>query len=172
MRVTRRSTAEWDKLAKWVIENELFSDNVRWLIQIPRLYDVFKKSGSVSDFQEVVRSACAPPCLGAVVADDRLAAQTSLSPCTKSPPTRRPIPSSTSSSNASSASTRSTTSPRPSAGFTASSPSRRTGTRRRIVRNRSPREMRVELTELTSSAIRVLAVLLVRQHHVAEQLAA
>jgi hypothetical protein len=36
------------------------------------------------------------------------------------------------------------------------------------VRNRSPREMRVELTELTSSAIRVLAVLLVRQHHVAQ----
>jgi len=51
------NTAEWDKLAKWVIKNELFSDNVRWLIQIPRLYDVFKKSGNVNDFEEVVRSA-------------------------------------------------------------------------------------------------------------------
>lgn len=52
----RRNTGEWDKLAKWVIKNELFSDNVRWLIQIPRLYDVFKKSGGVKDFEEVVRS--------------------------------------------------------------------------------------------------------------------
>lgn len=48
---------EWDKLAKWVVKNELFSDNVRWLIQIPRLYDVFKKSGGVESFEEVVSSA-------------------------------------------------------------------------------------------------------------------
>jgi AMP deaminase len=54
------NTGEWDKLAKWVINNELFSDNVRWLIQIPRLYDVFKKSGNVNDFEEVVRSALLP----------------------------------------------------------------------------------------------------------------
>ncbi|GAA5946034.1 hypothetical protein JCM10213_005459 [Rhodosporidiobolus nylandii] len=55
-----RSTSEWDKLAKWVIKNELFSDNVRWLIQIPRLYDVFKKSGNVNDFEEVVRNIFQP----------------------------------------------------------------------------------------------------------------
>lgn len=52
----RRSTGEWDKLAKWIVKNELFSDNVRWLIQIPRLYDVFKKSGGVESFEEIVRS--------------------------------------------------------------------------------------------------------------------
>ena len=50
------NTEEWDKLAKWIVKNELFSDNVRWLIQIPRLYDIFKKSGGVKDFEEVVRS--------------------------------------------------------------------------------------------------------------------
>ncbi|GAA6048249.1 hypothetical protein JCM3770_006503 [Rhodotorula araucariae] len=55
-----RNTAEWDKLAQWVIKNELFSDNVRWLIQIPRLYDVFKKSGGVNDFEEVVRNIFQP----------------------------------------------------------------------------------------------------------------
>ncbi|GAA5846091.1 hypothetical protein JCM9279_004783 [Rhodotorula babjevae] len=55
-----RNTDEWDKLAKWVIKNELFSDNVRWLIQIPRLYDVFKKSGGVKDFEEVVRNIFEP----------------------------------------------------------------------------------------------------------------
>ncbi|GAA5893782.1 hypothetical protein JCM5296_001132 [Sporobolomyces johnsonii] len=55
-----RSTSEWDKLAKWIVNNELFSDNVRWLIQIPRLYDVFKKSGGVKDFEEVVRNIFQP----------------------------------------------------------------------------------------------------------------
>lgn len=28
---------EWDKLAKWAISNKVYSDNVRWLVQIPRL---------------------------------------------------------------------------------------------------------------------------------------
>ena len=54
--VETRSTEEWDKLAKWIVNNNLFSDNVRWLIQIPRLYDVFKKSGAVESFEEIVRS--------------------------------------------------------------------------------------------------------------------
>jgi AMP deaminase len=31
------SLNEWDKLAKWAINNKMFSDNVRWMIQIPRL---------------------------------------------------------------------------------------------------------------------------------------
>lgn len=51
-----RSRGEWDKLAKWVVHNKLFSDNVRWLIQIPRLYEVFKASGSVQSFVEVIES--------------------------------------------------------------------------------------------------------------------
>ncbi|SCV71163.1 BQ2448_2751 [Microbotryum intermedium] len=55
-----RDVNEWDKLAKWVVKNELFSDNVRWLIQIPRLYDVFKKSGGVTSFEEVVRNIFEP----------------------------------------------------------------------------------------------------------------
>ena len=32
-----RSRKEWDKLAGWAIEHGVYSDNVRWLIQIPRL---------------------------------------------------------------------------------------------------------------------------------------
>lgn len=51
-----RSRGEWDKLAKWVVNNKLFSDNVRWLIQIPRLYEVFKASGTVESFGDVVTS--------------------------------------------------------------------------------------------------------------------
>jgi len=32
-----RSYDEWDKLAKWAIQHRVYSDNVRWLIQVPRL---------------------------------------------------------------------------------------------------------------------------------------
>jgi AMP deaminase len=32
-----RSRAEWDKLATWAVSHLVYSDNVRWLIQIPRL---------------------------------------------------------------------------------------------------------------------------------------
>ncbi|CAB53720.2 adenosine deaminase Ada1 [Schizosaccharomyces pombe] len=55
-----RNREEWDKLAAWIIDNELFSPNVRWLIQVPRLYDVYKKSGIVETFEEVVRNVFEP----------------------------------------------------------------------------------------------------------------
>ena len=51
-----RNLDEWDKLAKWVIKNKLFSHNVRWLIQVPRLYDIYKKTGIVETFEDVLRS--------------------------------------------------------------------------------------------------------------------
>lgn len=28
---------EWDKLAKWGVTHNVYSPNVRWLVQIPRL---------------------------------------------------------------------------------------------------------------------------------------
>ena len=49
-----RSLDEWDKLAAWVVDNKLFSPSVRWLIQIPRLYDVYKASKDIETFEEVV----------------------------------------------------------------------------------------------------------------------
>ncbi|KAI2625125.1 hypothetical protein GGS21DRAFT_531416 [Xylaria nigripes] len=55
-----RSLDEWDKLAAWVIDNKLFSHNVRWLVQIPRLYDVYKASGLMGSFEQVVRNIFQP----------------------------------------------------------------------------------------------------------------
>ncbi|CAI6331620.1 unnamed protein product [Periconia digitata] len=49
-----RDIDEWDKLAAWVIDNKLFSPNVRWLIQVPRLYDVYKATGLMENFQQVI----------------------------------------------------------------------------------------------------------------------
>ncbi|KAL2840142.1 hypothetical protein BJY01DRAFT_236835 [Aspergillus pseudoustus] len=55
-----RSIQEWDKLAAWVVDNKLFSPNVRWLIQVPRLYDVYKSSGMMENFEEVITNVFKP----------------------------------------------------------------------------------------------------------------
>lgn len=49
-----RSLDEWDKLAKWIINNKLYSHNVRWLVQVPRLYEVYKANGSINTFEDIV----------------------------------------------------------------------------------------------------------------------
>ncbi|KAI5920775.1 AMP deaminase [Camillea tinctor] len=55
-----RSLDEWDKLAAWVVDNKLFSHNVRWLIQIPRLYDVFKATGLMASYEQIVKNVFQP----------------------------------------------------------------------------------------------------------------
>ncbi|KAG5985227.1 hypothetical protein E4U55_000050 [Claviceps digitariae] len=55
-----KSIDEWDKLASWVVDNKLFSHNVRWLIQIPRLYDVYKASSLMSTFEQIVKNIFQP----------------------------------------------------------------------------------------------------------------
>ena len=49
-----RDLEEWDKLAAWVIDNKLYSPNVRWLIQIPRLYDVYKASHLMENYEQTI----------------------------------------------------------------------------------------------------------------------
>jgi AMP deaminase len=51
-----RNLQEWDKLAKWVVKHKLFSHNVRWLIQVPRLYEVYKGSGQIDTFEDLLKS--------------------------------------------------------------------------------------------------------------------
>lgn len=55
-----RTLDEWDKLAAWVVDNKLFSPNVRWLIQVPRLFDVYKSSGLMDRFDEVIKNLFQP----------------------------------------------------------------------------------------------------------------
>lgn len=55
-----RSEDEWDKLASWIVDNKLFSHNVRWLIQVPRLYDLYKTTGNVQTFQDILRNLFLP----------------------------------------------------------------------------------------------------------------
>ncbi|KAI1542956.1 Add Adenosine deaminase [Pyrenophora tritici-repentis] len=55
-----RDIDEWDKLAAWVVDNKLFSPNVRWLIQVPRLFDVYKATGLMDNFQQVIVNVFQP----------------------------------------------------------------------------------------------------------------
>ena len=55
-----KSLDEWDKLAAWVVDNKLFSHNVRWLIQIPRLFDVYKSTGLMDNFEQVIINVFQP----------------------------------------------------------------------------------------------------------------
>ncbi|KAF4519197.1 hypothetical protein B566_EDAN013490 [Ephemera danica] len=55
-----KSPDEWDKLADWAISNNVYSDNVRWLIQIPRLFDIFKSNKIISNFQQCLSNIFLP----------------------------------------------------------------------------------------------------------------
>ncbi|TGZ73554.1 hypothetical protein CRM22_001446 [Opisthorchis felineus] len=55
-----RSIDEWDNLAKWAIKCEVYSENVRWLIQIPRLFDVYHTKGSMKYFQDILTNVFLP----------------------------------------------------------------------------------------------------------------
>ncbi|KAG0265098.1 AMP deaminase [Linnemannia exigua] len=55
-----RAENEWDKLADWVVNNKLFSPNVRWLIQVPRLYNVYKATKTVENFEQVIQNIFKP----------------------------------------------------------------------------------------------------------------
>ena len=55
-----RRLAEWDTLASWVLNNRVVSKNVVWLIQIPRLYNVYKSQGTMQNFQQMLDNIFLP----------------------------------------------------------------------------------------------------------------
>jgi len=55
-----RKAMEWDILASWVVANNLYSDNNVWLIQIPRLYNLYKDSGVIDNFQQMLDNIFEP----------------------------------------------------------------------------------------------------------------
>lgn len=52
--------SEWSDLAAWVVDNNLFRPNVRWMVQIPRLFSVYRQSGILNNFQEMLTNIFAP----------------------------------------------------------------------------------------------------------------
>ncbi|KAK6245088.1 hypothetical protein QUC31_011497 [Theobroma cacao] len=55
-----RKQSEWDQLASWIVNNDLYSENVVWLIQIPRLYNIYKEMGIVTSFQNILDNIFIP----------------------------------------------------------------------------------------------------------------
>ena len=54
------SASEWDALSGWVCDNSLFHYNVRWMIQVPRLYAMYKAAGKVQHFGEMLDNIFRP----------------------------------------------------------------------------------------------------------------
>ncbi|KAK5912430.1 hypothetical protein CesoFtcFv8_002305 [Champsocephalus esox] len=55
-----RCRDEWDKLAQWALKHRVYSDNVRWLIQVPRLFDVYKTKKQLANFEEMLENIFMP----------------------------------------------------------------------------------------------------------------
>jgi AMP deaminase len=55
-----RKASEWDGLARWFYVNKLAHKNVRWLIQVPRLYHAYRTNNDVASFGEFLNNIFAP----------------------------------------------------------------------------------------------------------------
>ncbi|CAK6955540.1 AMP deaminase 2-like isoform X1 [Scomber scombrus] len=55
-----RSRDEWDNLAQWAVKHRVHSHNVRWLIQVPRLFDVYHTKKQLANFQEMLENIFMP----------------------------------------------------------------------------------------------------------------
>ncbi|OMO97581.1 hypothetical protein COLO4_14507 [Corchorus olitorius] len=49
-----RKQSEWDQLASWIVNNDLYSEN------IPRLYNIYKEMGIVTSFQNILDNIFIP----------------------------------------------------------------------------------------------------------------
>jgi len=55
-----KSRDEWHKLAVWIVSNKLASPNVRWGIQIPRLYESMRAARHITTFGDMLQNVFAP----------------------------------------------------------------------------------------------------------------
>jgi len=51
---------EWDQLAKWAVDHQVHSEQQRWLIQVPRLYDIFRNHSLISSFNDLIENLFRP----------------------------------------------------------------------------------------------------------------
>ncbi|KNG78345.1 AMP deaminase [Plasmodium falciparum IGH-CR14] len=51
---------EWLKISKWVLNNQLSSIRVRWMIQVPRLYHIYKKMKLINTFADFLSNIFSP----------------------------------------------------------------------------------------------------------------
>jgi len=55
-----RALDEWERLAEWAVRHVMFSTQVRWIIQVPRIFNVFLQMKAVENFEEMMRNIFLP----------------------------------------------------------------------------------------------------------------
>ncbi len=55
-----RKQNEWSKLGNWVVTHKVYSDQVRFFVQIPRLYNVYREANEISCFADMLRNIFLP----------------------------------------------------------------------------------------------------------------
>ncbi|XP_071257714.1 AMP deaminase 3-like isoform X1 [Salvelinus alpinus] len=55
-----RSADEWDSLSKWFIQHKVHSTNMQWIIQVPRIYDIFKSKKLITNFAKMLENIFLP----------------------------------------------------------------------------------------------------------------
>lgn len=55
-----RSASEWESLATWFIQHKVHSPNMRWMIQVPRIYDIFKSKKLIPSFAKILENVFRP----------------------------------------------------------------------------------------------------------------
>ncbi|KAI4901661.1 hypothetical protein NFI96_012834 [Prochilodus magdalenae] len=55
-----RSPGEWESLAKWFIQQKVYSPNLRWIIQVPRIYDIFRSKKIIPNFAKMLENIFLP----------------------------------------------------------------------------------------------------------------
>uniref|UniRef100_A0A3Q1EAM2 AMP deaminase n=1 Tax=Acanthochromis polyacanthus TaxID=80966 RepID=A0A3Q1EAM2_9TELE len=55
-----RSANEWESLATWFIQHKVHSPNMRWMIQVPRIYDIFRSKKLIPHFSKMLENIFLP----------------------------------------------------------------------------------------------------------------
>ncbi|XP_066482673.1 AMP deaminase 1 isoform X1 [Tiliqua scincoides] len=55
-----RSPEEWPKLAHWFNKHRVYSPNMKWVIQVPRIYDVFRSKNFLPHFGKMLENIFVP----------------------------------------------------------------------------------------------------------------
>ena len=60
MSIYGKKMSEWDTLADWICDFNLYTPNVRWMVQIPRLYAIYRKIGIIENFNQMIDNIFRP----------------------------------------------------------------------------------------------------------------
>ncbi|KAM3870674.1 AMP deaminase 3b [Diretmus argenteus] len=55
-----RNPEEWQSLASWFIQHKVHSPNMRWMIQIPRIFDIFRSRKLIPHFAKMLENIFLP----------------------------------------------------------------------------------------------------------------